>query len=220
MSSERVQHAFQDEVFFGLRQQRNRWMLIAIVSLCVALCSIVAFVAILPLKETVPFVVMVDRTTGEAEKIVRVRPTTLTEQEAVLQAELVSYITDRETYDVADNATRIPFVLKRSNDQAADGLRLVWSAGSEEYPPNLYGTDIRILVRILSISPQPGTDIAQVRFKKIRERSGEKNVERSFVATVGYKFEPRTERNLQELWKNPLGFSVTSYRVDQETLSN
>ena len=75
-------------------------------------------------------------------------------------------------------------------------------------------------MRILSISPQPGTDIAQVRFKKIRERSGEKNVERSFVATVGYKFEPRTERNLQELWKNPLGFSVTSYRVDQETLSN
>ena len=44
-------------------------------------------------------------------------------------------------------------------------------------------------------------------------------VERDFVATVGFAFEPRVERNLETVWRNPLGFAVTSYRVDAETLA-
>ena len=43
-------------------------------------------------------------------------------------------------------------------------------------------------------------------------------VVRAFVATVGFAFHPRTERTLEAVWKNPLGFTVTSYRIDAETL--
>jgi type IV secretion system protein VirB8 len=39
------------------------------------------------------------------------------------------------------------------------------------------------------------------------------------VATVGFAFQPKVERNLQAVWKNPLGFIVKNYRVDAETLS-
>lgn len=218
-SPEQVAYTFEDEVFFQLRSQRNRWMVVAVLALIMAVVAMGTVVALLPLKEVKPFVVMVDRTTGAAEKIVQVRPVSLGEQEAVRQAELVSYVTDRETYDIADNKERIPDVLTRSKDQARSSLVALWTKGSENYPPDIYTTRSRLLVKIVSIALLNDTT-AQVRFRKTLETEGERPVERDFVATVGFSFEPRVERNLEDVWKNPLGFVVTNYRVDAETLSN
>lgn len=218
-SPEQVAYTFEDEVFFQLRSQRNRWMVVAILALIMAVVAMGTVVALLPLKEVKPFVVMVDRTTGAAEKIVQVRPVSLGEQEAVRQAELVSYVTDRETYDIADNKERIPDVLTRSKDQARSSLVALWTKGSENYPPDIYTTRSRLLVKIVSIALLNDTT-AQVRFRKTLETEGERPLERDFVATVGFVFEPRVERNLEDVWKNPLGFVVTNYRVDAETLSN
>ena len=39
-----------------------------------------------------------------------------------------------------------------------------------------------------------------------------------FVATVEFAVEPKTERSLAHVWENPLGFTVSAYRVDAETL--
>ena len=218
-SAEQVAYTFEDEVFFQLRSQRNRWMVVAVLALIMAVVSMGAVVALLPLKEVKPFVVMVDKTTGTAEKIVQVRPVSLAEREAVRQAELVSYVIDRETYDIADNQTRIPDVLTRSQEQARNSLVALWTKGSENYPPEIYKTRSRLLVKIISIALLTETT-AQVRFRKTLETEGEKPILRDFVATVGFNFQPRVERNLEDVWKNPLGFIVTNYRVDAETLSN
>lgn len=218
-TTESIAHSFEDEVFFQLRSQRNRWMIVAILALILAVAAVGAVIALLPLKEIKPYVVMVDRTTGAAEKIVQVRPVSLAEQEAVRQAELVSYVTDRETYDIADNETRIPDVLTRSQEQAKTTLIDLWTRGSVSYPPDIYTTRSRLRVVIISVALlTKGT--AQIRFRKTLETEGEKPVERDFVATVGFEFNPKVERNLQSVWKNPLGFVVKSYRVDAETLTN
>ena len=217
-SAEQVAYSFEDEVFFQLRSQRNRWMVVAILALMLAVVAMVTVSALLPLKETKPFVVMVDRTTGEAEKVVQVRPANLEEQEAVRQAELVSYVIDRETYDVADNQTRIPDVLTRSQEQARSSLVSLWTKGNANYPPDIYSNRSRLLVKIISITLLTD-ETAQVRFRKKLETESERTVERDFVATVGFEFQPRVERNLEDVWKNPLGFAVSSYRVDAETLN-
>lgn len=218
----RIAHSFEDEVFFGLRSQRNRWMAVAICALLLALGSIGTLFVVLPLKEVRPYVVMVDRTTGEAEKIVQVQAVDLAEREAVRQAELVRYVTKRETYDPADNGTRIPEVLSHSRDQARRSLVALWTAGAENYPPAVYADRARVTVTIVSVALLTETaagGTAQVRFRKTLRQPGEKPVERDFVATVGFAFEPRVERNLETVWRNPLGFAVTSYRVDAETLA-
>ena len=217
-SAEQVAYSFEDEVFFQLRSQRNRWMVVAVLALIIAVVAMGTVALLLPLKETKPFVVMVDRTTGEAEKIVQVRPVNLGEQEAVRQAELVSYVIDRETYDIADNQTRIPDVLTRSKEQARSSLVGLWTKGNENYPPEIYNNRSRLLVKVISITLLTDAT-AQVRFRKILETEGERNVERDFVATVGFEFQPKVERNLEDVWKNPLGFVVTNYRVDAETLN-
>lgn len=213
---------FEDEVFFTLRQQRNNWMKVAVGSIAVALVSIGCLIVILPLNETKPFVVMVDKTTGQAEKLAEVRPAAMEEQDAVQQAELVSYVVDRETYDPADNAIRIPDVMKRSMANAAESLAALWTSNSTQYPPTVYGDDVRVRVVIKSISFSPSTrnnspDLARVRMTKYREEKGRGTAERTFVATVGYMFTPNAEAKLEEVWKNPLGFNVVSYRIDAET---
>ncbi|WP_420337023.1 virB8 family protein [Roseibium sp.] len=214
-----VAYSFEEEVFFSLRRQRNIWSIIAILSLILAIACIGFVAMLLPLKEVRPYLVMVDKTTGEAERLAQVEPLSLSEQEAVIQAELVRYVTDRETYDVADNATRIPDVLNRSSDQAAESLRALWNSSNEDYPPELYEDRNRLKVTIVSMSLL-GDSQAQIRFRKTLEESGQADIERDFVATVRFAFEPKVERNLRAVWANPLGFKVSNYRVDAETLTN
>ncbi len=222
MANFNVQNAFEDEIFFTLRHQRNTWAKIAIGSICIALMAVIALIIVLPLDETRPFVVMVDKTTGQAEKLVEVRPATLDQQDAVLQAELVSYVIDRETFDPADNAVRIPDVMARSVADAAGSLASIWTSSSADYPPTVYGTGVRVRVVVKSISLSPSVrrgapDLARVRITKYREEKGKATAERTFVATVGYAFRPKQNAKLEEVWKNPLGFNVASYRIDAET---
>ncbi|SCY90325.1 type IV secretion system protein [Rhizobium sp. NFACC06-2] len=215
-------HAFEDELFFTLRQQRDDWAKVAVGSALACLLGMGCLIMILPLKETVPFVVMVDKTTGEAEKLVQVRPASLDQQDAVRQAELVSYVIDRETYDPLDNSVRIPDVMRRSSENASATLSQLWSSSSDQYPPTVYGENIRVRVSVKSISINPATergasDVARVRITKYREEKGRQIAERSFVVTVGYLFQPKEHATLADIWKNPLGFMVTSYRIDAET---
>ena len=66
---------------------------------------------------------------------------------------------------------------------------------------------------------EPG--VAQIRFTRTLRRTRDtRTVTRSYVATAGYAFEPETRQRLQDVWANPMGFVVTSYRVDAETLEN
>lgn len=219
------QHAFEDEIFFSLRHQRDNWAKVAVGSVAASVLAMGCLIAILPLNETKPFVIMVDKTTGEAEKLVQVRPASLDQQDAVLQAELVSYVVDRETYDPGDNFARIPDVMARSTGNAAESLAQIWSSSFPQYPPTIYGDAVRIRVVVKSISLNPATrrgqaDLATVRITKLREEKGRQTAERTFVATVGYAFEPKENATLSEVWKNPLGFTVLSYRIDAETSGN
>jgi type IV secretion system protein VirB8 len=210
-------HRFEDEVFFGLQRRATLLGWVAALSLLIALCAVGAMVAMLPLKEIRPYVVMVDRQTGESELLVSTRPADLSESEAVREAELVRYVTERETYDVADNRERILRVLATSQDQAAASLRALWTREADQYPPALYGEDSLIRVKIRSVARLNDTT-AQVRFTRTLEQPGLQPVVRAFVATIGFAFQPRVERTLEAVWANPLGFTVTSYRIDAETL--
>ncbi|MBY3349138.1 type IV secretion system protein, partial [Rhizobium laguerreae] len=86
MAKTNIQNAYEEEIFFTLRQQRNNWAKVAVGSIGAALLSLGCLLAILPLKDTKAFVVMVDKTTGQAEKLVQVRPASLDQQDAVAQA--------------------------------------------------------------------------------------------------------------------------------------
>ncbi len=176
-------------------------------------------ITLLPLKETEVFTVLVDSTTGAAERIVQVQPTNISDEEAVIQSLLVAYVSDRESYIRAGIQERLESVQRRSVGAARTSLQQLWNDNSdnENYPPRIYGAGSQVSVQVKAINFL-NDNVAQVRFAKTLMRPQQRSVTRSFVATVQYEFSPRQERSLQRVWENPLGFSVSTFRVDAETL--
>ena len=165
------------------------------------------------------FTVLVDRQTGDAENILQVAPTGIEDQEALKQSLLVAYVSDREGYFLAGIQARLESVQRRSTGSAEESLRLLWSkgGGNTAYPPDVYGPSAEVTVtvrRITFLSP----NVAQIRFLKTLRKTKQEPVTQPFVATVEFAFEPKTERSLAHVWENPLGFTVSAYRVDAETL--
>ena len=186
-------------------------------ALGVAVLLAITIVALMPLRRTEVFTVLVDSTSGAAERIYKVQPTGIADEEAVKEALLVAYVSDRESYFRAGIQDRLEGVQRRSTEGARLSLQSLWTSGNENYPPNVYGANSEVDVRVLSITfLQPL--VAQVRFEKRLSRPNQQPVTQPFVATVGFAFDPRRERSLERVWENPLGFVVSAYRVDAETL--
>ena len=218
--SDTAKDMFEADLILGPRRRERIAYIVAAVGVTIGVLGFVGGVSVLPLKHTETHVVVVDKTTGQMDRVAAVQDLTLDESDAIIQANLVSYIDQRETFDLADSEERINAVLDRSDGDAARTLRDLWNSLNPEYPITVYGRDTRIDVVIKSVN-QISPGVAQVRFSKTLRRPRETRfVTQSFVATLAYEFRPETKARLQDLWSNPLGFVVTSYRVDAETLEN
>lgn len=208
---------FDVDLVTGPRRSARAAWIVAGCATVVALLQAVAIFSLMPLRETEVFTVLVDSTTGAAERIYEVQPTGVSDQEAVKEALLVSYISDRESYFRAGIQERLESVQRRSVDAARRSLQALWTSGGTDYPPTVYGVNSEVDVEVRSITfLQPL--VAQIRFIKRLSRPNQEPISQPFVATVGFEFSPRSERSLERVWENPLGFAVTAYRVDAETL--
>ena len=209
---------FEADLILGPRRRERIAYVVAGVGIVIGLTGFLGAVSILPLKTVQTHVVIVDKTSGQLDRVAAVQNMTLDENDAIIQAHLVSYVDQRETYDLADSEHRINAVLDRSDGDAARTLRDLWDSTHEDYPITVYGPDAKIDVVIRSVN-QLGDGVAQVRFTKtLRLPRDKRRVTRGYVATIAFEFRPETKQRLQEVWGNPLGFVVTSYRTDAETL--
>lgn len=211
---------FEADLILGPKRHERIAYIVAAIGVTIGVVGFVGAVSILPLKTVETHVVIVDKTNGQMDRVASVQDMTLDESDAIIQANLVAYVDQRETYDVTDSEQRINAVLERSEGDAARTLRELWTATNEDYPITVYGQSAKIEVVIKSVN-QLDTGVAQVRFTRtLRKPRDNRSVTRGYVATIGYEFRPETKTTLQEVWGNPLGFVVTSYRIDAETLEN
>ena len=217
MIGDQVLSDFDVDLVTGPRRSARTAWIVASCALGVAVLLAIALVVLMPLRRTEVFTVLVDSTTGAAERVYQVQPMGISDEEAVKEALLVAYVSDRESYFRAGIQERLEGVQRRSIDGARQSLQTLWTAGSENYPPNVYGANSEVAVRVISITFLQPT-VAQVRFEKRLSRPNQSDVTQPFVATVGFAFDPRRERSLERVWENPLGFTVSAYRVDAETL--
>ena len=207
----------ESELFLeGKRRERRGFIALAF-GLAIATGSVAALLTVLPLKEMEAFVVMVDKDTGMASRIVEVQPASMNEAEAVRQGLIFNYVMDRETYDENDNENRLLKVFRMSSLLEQDKLRSLWNPGNPYYPPTLYGASGKVAIKVLSIS-EVGENTATVRFTKTFSQTGEDDRVGKFYATVTYAFQPSTESAVELVWENPLGFVVTDYRITAESL--
>ncbi|MDB5846301.1 MAG: VirB8 [Rhodoferax sp.] len=198
------------------RSSRIAWFC-SIVFAAIAIVSLLAVVLMLPLKSFEPYVVEVDRNTGYIEvKSGLTRPANLTDQEAITQANVVRYLRNREGYDPHAIDAYFGIAALLSTGEAARELHAAFSAANPQNPAKVYGRLKRVLVDIKSVT-FPNASTAIVRFSTT-EKSETEAIDRHWISVVRFRY---TDTPIKNEWRfeNPLGFQVTSYRRDQETVT-
>lgn len=204
------------EIYKKAKRSRAFAWTIAFACMCMTLLSLAALVLLVPLKTFEPYIVEVDRSTGFIEvKSGLTQPVTLTDREAVTMANVVRFVVAREGYDpyrVEEN-TAIARLL--STGAAANDLQRLYSRTNPNNPARVYGTRTSVDVEIKSVT-FPNSSTALVRFAT-QEKSDTDVVTRHFISVMRFRYTSEPTR-MEWRFDNPLGFQVTQYRRDQETV--
>ena len=209
----------EEELVYGALRRERLWQRLGLLGLIFGIlgCLSAAAVAILDVDPP-PVVVPYDPETGFALPEASVGATTVTENRAIIEAEVFRYVADREVYNQLDNDVRIRSVLRRSDGAAQASLRQIWNSANAEYPPSVYGPNARLDVEILSIN-LIGNNRATVRLRK-RLTSIQGVQAGLFTATLLFEFRPEESRSIDQVWTNPFGFTVAEYSIRSDRLEN
>ena len=198
------------------RSRRTAWI-VAGVAAAIALLLAVALVLLLPLKTVEPYTLLVDRQTGFVEELAPLEAQTIAPDAALTRSFLVQYVIAREGFDAPDLQA----------DYRKVGL---WSAGEARtryidqmrsggvgnpvatLPP---GTRIEAMVRSVS-DLGPGRSL--VRFTTTRlDRAGRVELVENWASVIDWQYSGAAMA-AEDRYLNPLGFQVTRYAKDPETL--
>jgi len=210
--------SWADDSKATLRTSRRVAWWIAGAAIVVAVLEAVALAALAPLKTVIPYTILVDRQTGYVQTVKGLEPGTMTQDSAVTQSFLVQYVIARETFDAADLRDNYHKVLVWSaGDQRTEYQREMERANPSS-PLNVYQPTTIVSTTIKSVSLLSPTT-ALVRFDTTRGENGASAGEvRSWAAVLAFRYSgaPMT---MEDRFLNPLGFQVTSYRRDAETVA-
>ena len=199
-----------------VQSKRAAWRVASAAGVLAAL-ALVALLALLPLKRVEAFVVRVDSATGSADVVTTVRNAQTTYGEVVDKYFVNMYVLNRESYEYDTLQTAYDTtVLLSSPDVQREYAALFEGPNARD---KVLSNQTRILVKVRSITPGTSGNTAVVRFGRVRKQAnGAPDVEESLVATVGFRYVGAAMRE-QDRLVNPLGFQVTSFRVDPEVVS-
>ena len=209
----------EEELVYGALRRERLWQRLGLLGMIFGIlgCLSAAAVAILDVDPP-PVVVPYDPATGFALPEASVGATTVTENRAIIEAEVFRYVTDREVYNQLDNDLRIRSVLRRSDGAAQDSIRQIWNSANANYPPTVYGSNSRLGVEILSIN-RISNNRATVRLRK-RLTSINGVQAGLFTTTLLFEFRPEKSRSIDQVWTNPFGFTVVEYSIRSDRLEN
>lgn len=208
------------------RSERRAWM-VAFAAIVMSLILAGGYFYMLPLKEKVPFLVMADAYTGNAT-VARLdenfRNRSLTASENINRSNVAHFVMMRESYDVdMMNLRDWRAVHSMSAPQVGAAYSALHASRNPNSPYNTYGPSVAIRVRILSITfIDDGEDTtpkgATVRFQRSAydKRSGASEPMDSKIATMAFTYNLSLKMDEKDRIENPLGFQVTSYRVDND----
>lgn len=204
------------------KSERRAWM-VTFASLALTLLLAGGYYYMLPLKQSVPYVVVADPLSGVAS-VASLRDSQtfqqLTSEDALTRSNVAQYVVARESYDIAlMNLRDWRLVHSMSMPPVAAEYRSANSELNPESPFKRLGVDKSIRVKILSITPIDsgvGGIGMQVRFQRslYDKREARSTPMDNRMATLMYQYDHRLAMEEEDRFLNPLGFQVTQYRVD------
>lgn len=198
------------------RSRRTAWI-VACVSAAVALLLGIALVILLPLKTTVPYTLLVDRQTGYVEALAPLDAQVVDADEALTRSFLVQYVIARESFDAGDLQRNYRKVALWSAGEARTRYLASMQGGGPGNPLSYLAPGSEVGVTVRSVSSL-GPNRSLVRFtSERRDRSGAVELVENWAAVIDWRYSG-AEISAEDLLINPLGFQVTRYRKDPETL--
>jgi type IV secretion system protein VirB8 len=151
----------------------------------------------------------------------------ITTSEAINRSNIAHFVLARESYDYAMIALRDwTTVQVMSSSGVAAAYSNTFTASNPDNPIKLYGKERAIRVKLLSIVLLGGGQGvtpkgATVRFQRslFDKQTGQSRPMDSKIATLEFSYKSNLRMDDQNRIENPLGFQVTSYRVDNDYAS-
>jgi type IV secretion system protein VirB8 len=209
------------------RQSERRAWFVAFGAILLSLILAAGYFYMLPLKEKVPYLVMADAYTGTST-VARLNENfdnrSITTSEAINRSNVAHFLMARESYDVALMLLRDwTTVYTMSSPEVASGYTSLHARNNMSSPYNTYGKERAIRVNLLStvlIGGDDGSPLkgATVRFQRslYDKKTGSSQPLDSKIATLEFSYKPNLKMDEKDRIENPLGFQVTSYRVDND----
>ncbi len=203
-----------DRVRAALRSRKLAWA-VASGACGVAVVAVAAVAMLAPLKTVAPYVIRVDRSTGETQIVTALKgPGTRTYDEAVNRFFVSQYVRLREGWlpqAARDNAYGVTLM----SAQPEQARYLAFMAATNKNSPQVrIGDSGFVAVSVRSISFLSPT-VAQVRFSKVTTIGTTPPTVENWLATLTFQFTSAPELERDRLL-NPLGFQVLNYQADPE----
>ena len=196
--------------------RRVAWIVAAVLG-AIALFEAIALIALMPLKTVVPYTLLVDKQTGYVEELKPLERKTITPDSALVRSFLVQYVIARESFDVDSLKDSYRKVALWSADAARSRYVAATQASNPESALATLPRRAIVEVKLRSVSSL-GPQTSLVRFSTIRTDPGaQAGVPQDWAAVIKYKFSGAS-MTAEDRMINPLGFQVTRYRRDAETL--
>jgi type IV secretion system protein VirB8 len=210
--------SWADERTQSIYASRKVAWIIAMVASAIALILALIVIFMLPLKTVVPHTVLVDKQTGFVQALDPSAPQKIAPQKALTQSFLVQYVEAREGFDIGTVQGQFKKVALWTSGQAKSRYVNMMQAGNPESPLVTLPRNSIVDVKVRSVS-QLSDNSALVRFSSVRRDPGaaEQQAEH-WVAVIKYRYS-NAPMTVEDRYVNPLGFGVTDYRKDAETLT-
>ena len=208
---------YESSIRYLVEKSNQRAWIIAFIAVFVSVLSIMAITFMLPLKSVEPYVIRVDNTTGMVDIITSVDKETFTNNEALDKYFTSRYVKAREGYFY--NILQEDYILTQilsSPEVAKDYIRLYEGTNSRvEILQNK--EEISIDIISVTLGNSAGIKTATIRFNAKQRLIGSDTYQNTAkIATLSYDYSPQSLSTEEERLKNPLGFKVLNYRIDEE----
>lgn len=206
-----------------LQRSETRAWKVAIASTIMALTGVLAVAMLVPLKSAVPFLIYADKSTGDTKVQVAMDAQPVEFSEILDKHWISEYVVSRERYYW--DLLQYDYDRTRAFSGDTPGREYESQFEGPEAVHKVLGRSTEYAVKLISITVQNrkvgAGGIAVVRFERNIRSTGSGGASQTgsisrYVATLSYKYETRRFSKEKSVMMNPMGFTVTAYRVDPE----
>ncbi|MGL9761551.1 MAG: virB8 family protein [Wolbachia sp.] len=195
--------------------QRNTLLLFTLILLVAISVSILAIFKISTSSTIEPFVIEIEKKSGIVQLVDPVTVKQYSADKVLNNHFIAEYIKAREVFDKYNyNYNYYTKVRLFSSPNVYNEFRNYISSQNMDDLFNLYSGFVKNEFKIRSIQ-KLYDDTFQVRFTVEFTRKDGSSIKKNKIVIMSYKY-ASLEMNDQQRYVNPLGFQVTSYRVDDE----